>query len=142
MRFLTRRVALLPVLFGLLGLILVFFITQPYGVGISGDSVDYIATADHLLKGLGFLDYAGEPYLFWPPLYPLLLAGLSWLTGGDPVVLSGYLNAICFALIVTLAGLLFHRSFQRKVFWSSFGSLIALTSREIWNGRHCRMLIR
>jgi len=118
-------------LLSLLGVFLILYLTATYGAGVSGDSVDYISTADNLLRGLGFRDYAGEPYLYWPPLYPLLLAGLSWLTEGDPLVVARFLNAACFGLIVFLSGLLFQRSFQKRSAWVYLGPMIVLTSLSL-----------
>ncbi len=118
-------------LLGLLGFFLTIYLTAKYGAGVSGDSVDYISTADNLLRGLGFRDYAGEPYLYWPPLYPLLLAGLSWLTNGDPLVVARFLNAACFGLIVFLSGLVFRRSFQQRSAWVYLGPMIVLTSLSL-----------
>jgi hypothetical protein len=129
--FLNKYDWLSSLLFGILGFFLILYITAPYGAGVSGDSVDYVSTADNLLKGNGFIDYAGEPYLFWPPLYPLLLAGLSWLTGQDPFVVARFLNAVCFGLIVFLSGLLFRRSLRQSPIWSLLGSLIVLTSLSL-----------
>ncbi len=118
-------------LLGLLGFFLILYLTATYGAGVSGDSVDYISTADNLLKGRGFRDYAGEPYLYWPPLYPLLLAGLSWLTRGDPLVVARLLNAACFGLTVFFAGLLFRRSFRQRPVWALVGPLIVLSSLSL-----------
>ncbi|MBL7162493.1 MAG: hypothetical protein ISS57_07790 [Anaerolineales bacterium] len=117
-----------PTIFGMAGFLLVLFTTAAYGAGISGDAVDYISTADSLKKNLGFTDFAGEPYIYWPPLYPMLLAGISWLTSLDTFVVGWLLNAICFGLIVYMTGLLFRRVFGHSSIWFYFGSLAALTS--------------
>lgn len=78
--------------------------TSRYGIGLTGDSLDYLSTADHLAAGQGFTDFAGEPFIYWPPLYPLLLAGLKLGLGLDPMLAARALNALALALIVYLTG--------------------------------------
>jgi hypothetical protein len=49
--------------------------TGSYGVNFTPDSLNYLSASRSLLQGKGFLDNDGRPFLFWPPLYPLVLAG-------------------------------------------------------------------
>jgi len=51
--------------------------TRNYGVGISTDSVGYIATARHIATGIGVVTYDSTPLLVQPPLYPALLATIN-----------------------------------------------------------------
>ncbi len=118
---------LLPCLF-LLGTVLVLLVTASFGPGVSGDAVDYLSTADNLARGRGFIDFAGDPYLYWPPLYPLLLAVPRWLAGVDTLTTGRWLNALGFGLIVVLSGLLFRRAFPDKPLWALIGGLVALCS--------------
>ena len=83
------------------GLVLAREVT--YGVGLTYDALIYISTARNLLDGEGFIQYNDWPYLYWPPLYPLLLAALSFGVF-DPVAVAGPLNAVIFGLTIFAAG--------------------------------------
>lgn len=74
-----------------------------YGVALHDDSVNYIATARHLLEGQGFANHQGGFYKMWPPLYPLLLAAVS-LGIFDPLEVAGPLNLALFGLTVFIGG--------------------------------------
>ena len=74
-----------------------------YGVALHDDSVNYIATARHLLEGQGFANHQGGFYKMWPPLYPLLLAAVS-LGIFDPLNVAGPLNLALFGLTVFSVG--------------------------------------
>ncbi|MEW5959962.1 MAG: hypothetical protein AB1801_19755 [Chloroflexota bacterium] len=115
-------------LFGLAGIGLILFITAPYGAGVSGDAVDYLSTADSLKRGAGFTDFSGEPYIYWPPLYPLMLAGLSGLLRLDTFVVGGWLNALSFGVVIVLAGRLFHEAFDEHSLWAVGGTVLTLTA--------------
>ena len=79
-----------------------------YGVGLSGDWADYLATARNLTAGKGFVGFNRVPYLYWPPLYPLLLAAAG---GGvfDAFDVAGPLNAVSWGLTVFIAGQVLRR---------------------------------
>ncbi len=74
-----------------------------YGVALHDDSVNYIATARHLLEGQGFANHQGGFYKMWPPLYPLLLAAVS-LGIFDPLNVAGPLNVALFGLTIFVVG--------------------------------------
>ena len=74
-----------------------------YGVALHDDSVNYIATARHLLEGQGFANHQGGFYKMWPPLYPLLLAAVS-LGIFDPLNVAGPLNLALFGLTIFIVG--------------------------------------
>ena len=83
------------------GLVLAREIT--WGVALHWDAVVYISTARHLLAGDGFIQFLDSIYYAWPPLYPLLLAALSFGVF-DPYAVAGPLNAIIFGLTIFAAG--------------------------------------
>lgn len=64
----------MPWLLGAAAAAILFFATQPFGIGVTSDCVDYFSTAANLASGEGFLQHDGNPYASWPPLYPMLLA--------------------------------------------------------------------
>ncbi len=93
----------LVLLFGL-AIAFVLFL-NPHNLGVSPDSVSYIAVAESILSGDGFR-IRGEFVNHWPPFYPLLLAlsskmsGLSVLKSG--VFLNGFLIFISGFLYVSI----------------------------------------
>ena len=75
------------------------------GLYVSPDSVFYVGTARNLLDGRGFTPPAGLPPLpHFPPLFTLLLAGIGRL-GPDPLTVARAVNAVAFAAVVVLVGL-------------------------------------
>ncbi len=68
------------------------------------DSVIFLSTAMNFLAGEGWQDFWGNPMVFSPPLFPLLLAALGWV-GLDPVAASRWVNATAFGLTILAAGL-------------------------------------
>ncbi|MBS1717449.1 MAG: hypothetical protein JSS72_06935 [Armatimonadetes bacterium] len=89
-----------------LGFGLVIFAVLPHGAGITPDSVGYISVARHILSGQGFVDWSGQPFVEQPPLFPALLAAISFVTRQDPASLGGVLNALLFACTIYFGGLL------------------------------------
>jgi hypothetical protein len=126
--FVDRHWRKIALAFGLAGFGLILWATSLYGAGVSGDAVDYLSTADSLKRGAGFTDFTGEPYIYWPPLYPLLLASLSWILGLDTFIVGGWLNAVCFGVIVMLAGVLLRKTLDQSPFWFFWGSLVVLSA--------------
>ena len=108
------------------GVALVFVNTSTYGPGISSDGMDYLSTADSLVHGRGFTNYHGSVYILWPPLYPLILAGLSMLTGLDTLIVGWILNALAFGVTITLAGVLLKKCFPGHPAWSALGAVLTL----------------
>jgi hypothetical protein len=111
-----------------IGAWMALMITSLYGPGVSADATKYLSVAENLRLGHGFFDHTGRPLLWWPPLYPLALAGLRLLTGLDVVQAGGYLNIALFAVNIFLHGALIHFAFPHKPFYYYAGALIAATS--------------
>ncbi|MDR3627138.1 MAG: glycosyltransferase family 39 protein, partial [Ignavibacteriaceae bacterium] len=78
-----------------------------HGAGIFPDSVYYISVARNIANGSGFVGYDGYYYVLQPPLYPVLLGAIKILLNTDPLISSGYVNAVLFGLTIYLAGLFF-----------------------------------
>lgn len=70
-----------------MGLVLV---ASRSGIGISPDSVSYVAAATSWANGDGLLTFTGEPLTLFPPGLPILLGSLGWfgipLTGAALVI--------------------------------------------------------
>lgn len=110
------------------GSLLVWLATSSYGPGLSTDGARYLSTADNLAAGGGLIDYLGLPLVNWPPLYPLLLAGLKLLTGLDVFAVGQALNIIAFGAIIFLSGLFFERILPGSWGFAVIASLIVASS--------------
>jgi len=92
-------------LVALCGVAVVLFATS-VGVGVTPDSVAYIAAARGLLQGLGLATPRPEghasPFVFYAPLFPALLAAIG-SAGVDPLIGARWLNAALFAANILLA---------------------------------------
>jgi hypothetical protein len=91
------------------GPVFVWLSTRRYGIGLSPDSVGYIAAARNIASGVGVVSYDGEPLVAQPPLYPSLLSIGQLALGVDPLAFAPLLNALLFGLTLWLAGVLFRR---------------------------------
>jgi hypothetical protein len=119
----------LTVLSGI-GLALILITTSKYGAGVSSDAARNLSTADSLLEGKGFVDMLGAPLLLWPPLYPLVLAGLSLITGWGTFQSAWYLNVALLVVNIWLAGWFLCLIFRDKPILALIGSLVILLSRS------------
>ncbi len=99
----TDRFTLLTVAIAALGAGLVLGREFTFGVVLFSDSASHIGAARSLLAGEGLLRWDGNPYISWPPLYPLLLAAAS-LGIFDPIAVAGPLNAVIFGLTIFIVG--------------------------------------
>ncbi len=88
---------------GLLGAALVLLRVATYGVGLIWDSIIYISVTRNLLEGEDFIQFSGDHYVLWPPLFPMLLA-LASLHVFDPHDVAGFVNAAAFGLTLFVSG--------------------------------------
>ena len=102
--------------------------TSRYGAGVSSDSTKYLSVAQNLLEGNGLYDHRSLPLLSWPPLYSILLAGLSLATGADVFVAGWYFNVFLLGLNVFLSGIIFYRVFPDKPLYAYLASIFVLLS--------------
>lgn len=107
----------------LMGIVIQVFSTR-WGIGITPDSVAYIAAARELLSGHGY------PITHWPPLLSVSLATIG-LFRVDPLVGAKWLNAVLFATNIALAGTIVAR-YTRGSLWASFlAAFLMLTSSDM-----------
>ena len=126
---LARGVIGLLLILSLLGVLLVLISTSRFGPGVSPDSVAHVSTARNLLSGKGYIQYDGNPFVRWPPLFSTLLASIG-LCGFDPLGVARYLNAICFGAIIFTSGLWFLKNIQPLPF-ALLGPVALLLSRPL-----------
>lgn len=107
----------------------VLIATSHFGVGLSPDSLEYIAAAKSLAAGRGYLNADQTVFTAWPPLLPTALGALK-IVGVDPTHGARYLNALCLALIVWQSACWF-RSFSQSNVALLFGLGAVLVSRPL-----------
>lgn len=114
----------LLILMSLTGAGIILFATSQYGAGISPDSVGYIATARHLIDGIGFITYNNTPLLAQPPLYPAVLGVVGFVFRIDPLISANFVSAIFFGLTLYISGLLFLKNLPPFLAFLGTASLI------------------
>jgi hypothetical protein len=114
-----------------IALVLISLSTSKYGAGVSSDAARNLSTADNLVADKGFVDMTGAPFVLWPPLYPLLLAGISLLTRWSVFQSAWYLNLLLYPVNIGLAGWLLYRIFEGRAIYAVAGSLVVLLSRSM-----------
>ncbi len=115
----------------LTGIIFAMIATSRYGAGVSSDAARNLSTADSLLAGRGFVDMVGSPLVLWPPLYPILIAGVSWASGLSTFQAAWFLNVALFGINIWLAGSWLFAVFGNSPIYAVAGSLILLFSRSL-----------
>lgn len=109
---------------------LVWLATSLYGAGVSADAAKNLSTAANLLAERGFFDHSGGPLVYWPPLYPMVLAGISWLTGWDVFVSGWYLNVLLVMVNLFLAGMLVYEALRERPIYAYLGVAFVLMSES------------
>jgi len=112
------------------GVALVFVNTWRGGAVLSPDSAYYISAARNLLAGRGLMCFDGAPLVAWPPLFPMLLAGLGRL-GIEPVAGARFLNASAFGATIFLTGVLLAQSVRDRVL-AAIGTAAVMVSNSFF----------
>jgi len=102
-RFGRTCITLLIVVLAGLGTANILVRTATYGTAVNTDSILFLSTAINFLAGEGWRDFAGNPLVGWPPLFPLLLAASGWI-GIDPLEAGRLINATAFGLTILAVG--------------------------------------
>ncbi len=99
---------------------LVLFTTKDGGIGLTPDSVHYIAASKSLLAGHGYSRYWWNiAFASWPPLYPTILAGVGSVANVlNMDILEGirWTNTFLFGLIVYFSSVLLRRCLRSPIF--------------------------
>lgn len=82
-----------------LALALYLWATWSDGVGITPDSANHLATAETLVRERVWVSYDLEPYIWWPPLFTVLLA-IPTALGASVATSSWLLNSAALVGIV------------------------------------------
>ncbi len=91
----------------LLGGVLLYLISAPFGLGLIPDSIAYIQGAKHLALGQGYLGYDKAAQLmpnnWYPPGLSIFLA-LGWFLGLSTLEWARMLNSLLFGVNIFLVG--------------------------------------
>lgn len=138
---------LLLIIFTISGIALILFITSKHNIGISPDSVTYIAGAKNIIQNkslvvlfddtgknqlnLWFQKQEGELYKIFPfpPLYPFILT-IPKLLNIDFITGARYINAILFGLNILIITFFIKKNINSNLF-SFFMFLLLLFSRDL-----------
>jgi hypothetical protein len=121
---LNRKQQVWFVFIGLIGSFWLWFATFRHGIGISPDSVGYMAVAENLLKGKGFISYNGELFIVQPPMYPIAIAAFSFFSGLSPVKSTLLLNLLLLPLTTYVSG---------KLAFLIYKIIFSITTRLFFN---------
>ncbi len=114
-----------------LGGAIFMWISTPWGIGVGYDSVFYLSAADNFLNGSGLSRFDGYgnviPLTHFPPLYPLILAAFSFITGAPTDIIARWLSVVFFAVNIYLMGWLVYR-YTSSMLAGALISLAALAS--------------
>jgi hypothetical protein len=124
----ARRYRIFLAALSIVGSFFVLLATSHYGPGVSTDGTRYMSTAESILQGRGIVDYLGLPLVNWPPLYPIILAAFSAVTGADVFVVGQVINILAFGVSIWLAGVFFERSLPGNYTFAVIASLVLATS--------------
>lgn len=110
-----RRPSLvLPLVLAFLGGCEVLIATAPHGVGLWADAAQYVAAANGVAAGRGYVMADGTtPYAVYAPLLPTVLA-LGPLLGGSVAGAARVLNAVTWAGLILIGGLLCRDQFRSR----------------------------
>ena len=88
-----------------------------HGVGISPDSVSYLAAARNIASRKGIADYNNAPLILFPAGYPIFLSSCLKITSLDILTIAKFINAGLIALLIFIYGFLINNlSFKNKIY--------------------------
>lgn len=125
----SLRVWTVAVTGALSAIVLTLATTWEHGAGTTPDSANYVAAAQSLLAGEGFLRFEGSPLILWPPLYPILLAGASFVSGLTPLGVAPWLGALSYAVFVATSAHLFYQLSGRSIVATTVAASLLVASQ-------------
>src|ERR1700730_4001698 len=100
----------------LIGFFLIQIFSRHSGIGVSPDSVTYIAATRHMVNGFGFKSFDNLPVVDFPFAYPFFLSIISFLSRMDPLQFGPWLNGILFGILLYVSGGIMN-GFQKTTGW-------------------------
>lgn len=110
-----------------------YFSISKYGLGVSTDAVQLLFGAINLASGRGLVSYDSRFVLFWPPLYPALLALVRLVSGLDILAVALVVQAVSFIGLGIALALLFERIFAERWWLSAAAILLTQTGAVVLN---------
>jgi 4-amino-4-deoxy-L-arabinose transferase-like glycosyltransferase len=115
-------------------------LSTPWGIGVGYDSTFYLSATQGIVDGQGISRLAADgiwtPLTHFPPLYPLVLAAGSIVTGTTPVAAARSANALLFGLNVLLAAAIVRRWSRSSLAGAAAGAFFLLSpvliERHLW----------
>ena len=117
-------------IFSAIGFVFVALVTWQCGAGVSSDAARNLSAGESIAAGRGFVDMVGFTLLWWPPLYPLMLAGFKIATGASAFKIAWYLNALLYPMNIWLWGELLYRVFEKKTHYAMWSVALMVLSRS------------
>lgn len=124
--FLRHSETALLLAFMVAGVVAIIVVTQPYIIGLTPDSVNYLAAARGFAAGHGLHMADGGEFVVWPPLYPAVLS-ISNAFGIGILQFARFLNVFLFALIIWQAGRLAQSILKTRLFLVVFLTLVTFS---------------
>lgn len=116
--------------FALLGGGVVYWMSGPFGLGLTTDSICYIQGAKHWLLGQGVSSYNDSAKLtamgWYPPGYPVVLSA-AWYLGFSFFEWARLLNSFFFASTMMMVGALVY--YVTGLRWAAFMGVLLLASQ-------------
>ena len=100
----------------LIGCFLIQIFSRHSGIGVSPDSVTYLAATRHMVNGFGFKSFDNLPVVDFPFAYPFFLTIISFLSRLDPLQFGPWLNGILFGVLLYVSGGIMN-GFQKTTGW-------------------------
>ena len=111
--------------FHLLWGVVLWFSISKLGLGVSTDSVHLLFGGMNLAETGRLISFDGSPLLQWPPLYPVLLAGIRLATGIGAFGAAHLLQATAYVGLSICTSLLFLRIFPEDFALAVAGCVLA-----------------
>ncbi|GEM_PF-1276599 len=111
----SRLQYIFPTIAIVIGLLLLLYAIVPHGIGLSEDSISYLAAANSLHDVGAMRDIDGSVFVAWTPLYPLTIAALQFLPFKIENTLVA-LNLLVFMLTVISSWLLIVKAMEKMFF--------------------------
>lgn len=106
--------ALLAALVAATGAAHLWLRASTWGLALNADAVTYLAGAESLAAGAGFVNLEGEPQANFAPFFPMLLAFLS-LFGIEALTAGRIVNIAAFGLLILASGLYLGRRVESRL---------------------------
>lgn len=121
----SRKMIVLLIFHAVWGIALWLSISK-YGLGVSTDSTSYLFSGANWIQGNGLVDYSGAQYIYWPPLYPMLIgflhaAGLSAFASAHAIQFAGY------TLLAYFSSVFFLKLFKDDFLFAFIGIFLLAT---------------